>query len=655
MRAITVTRAPKFSVRYMDKSADPRKDFYRYSAGKWMKTHPVPADKSRWGSFSELYEWNLLMLKRIAERSEGAPDSPEAKLVGDSYHSAMDVKRVEAARFNPIDDLWDLADGISSADELATSIPKFHVGGAYPLFGPFSKPDDKNASVYALFMYQGGLSLPDRDYYLSDSFAAIRKQYEAHVSRMFALKGVRAKEATKWARDVLSVETALAKSSRTRTDLRDREKNYNRMEKSALEAKYPNLSLPAYLDGIDAKTASYVVVGQPEFFDSLTNMIKKRELDEWRAYLRWQVLSSFAPYLHRKVELEDFNFFHRKLLGQKEQEPRWKRALRVVDDMIGEALGKLYVKECFPEEAHRRASVLVDDLRHVFEKRLASLPWMTEATRQLALAKFKVFRVKIGHPEKFRDYSGLTVRRDDLVGNVRRARGFEFKRQVSRIGGPVDLGEWQMTPPTVNAYFDETMNEIVFPAGILQPPFFDPALDDAVNYGAIGVVIGHEITHGFDDQGRRYDAKGNLKDWWTSDDEKEFKKRADAVVKAYSAQEVLPGKYVNGELTLGENIADLGGVSIAYEALQRRLEEEPAKRRHVDGMTPEQRFYVSYSQVWRQTIRKQEALRLLTIDPHSPGKVRGSLPAVNHPDFEAAFPSNGKEQRGKVELKIGVW
>ncbi len=651
--ATAVARAPKFSVRYMDKSADPQKEFYRYSAGNWIRTHPVPADKTRWGAFSELYEWNLLLLKRIAERSERDPKTPEAKLVGDFYHSAMDVKRVEAAQFTPIDDLWRLADGIGSADGLAASIPKFHAGGAYPFFSPFSKPDDKNASVYAIFMYQGGLSLPDRDYYLSDSFSAIRKQYEAHVTRMFAFKGVPGKEAARWARSVLGVETALAKASRTRTDLRDREKNYNRVEKSALDSKYPGLLLQAYLDGIEAKAASYVVVGQPEFFDSLTGMVKKRGLEEWKAYLRWQVLSSYAPYLHKKVELEDFDFFHRKLLGQKEQEPRWKRSLRVVDDMVGEALGKLYVQEHFPEEARRRAAVLVDDLHQVFEKRLASLPWMTEATRQLALAKFKVFRTKIGHPERFRDYSSVTIRRDDLVGNVRRARDFEFKRQVSRIGGPVDLGEWQMTPPTVNAYFDETMNEIVFPAGILQPPFFDPALDDAVNYGAIGVVIGHEITHGFDDQGRRYDAKGNLKDWWTPDDEKEFKKRADAVVKAYSAQEVLPGKFVNGELTLGENIADLGGVSIAYEALEGRLEEEPSKRRRVDGMTPEQRFFISFSQVWRQTIRKQEALRLLTTDPHSPGRVRGSLPAVNHPSFDLAFPR--KKERRKAEPKIGVW
>ena len=655
MGATTVTRAPKFSVRYMDKAADPRRDFYRYSAGNWMKTHPVPADKSRWGAFSELYEWNLLMLKRIAERSERAPGGPEAKMVGDFYRSVMDVRRVEALRYRPIDDLWDLAEGIGSAEELAASIPRFHVGGVYPFFSPFSKPDDKSASVYALFVYQGGLSLPDRDYYLSDSFAAIRKLYEGHVARTFALKGVAAKEASRWARSVLGVETALAKRSRTRTDLRDREKNYNRVEKSAFDSRFRGISLQEYLNGIGAEAASYVVVGQPEFFGSLAGMMKTGGLEEWKAYLRWQVLSSYAPYLHKEAELEDFDFFHRKLLGQKEQEPRWKRALKVVDDAVGEALGRLYVEEHFPEEARRRAVVLVDDLRHVFEKRLASLPWMTEPTRQLALAKFKAFRVKIGHPDKFRDYSSLVIRRDDFVGNVRRSRDFEFKRQVSRIGGPVDLAEWQMTPPTVNAYFDETMNEIVFPAGILQPPFFDPALDDAVNYGGIGVVIGHEMTHGFDDQGRRYDASGNLKDWWTPDDEREFKKRAGAVVKAYSAQEVLPGKHVNGELTLGENIADLGGVSIAYEALERRLDAEPSKRRRTDGMTPEQRFFVSFSQVWRQTIRRQEALRLLTIDPHSPGKVRGSLPALNHPAFDGAFPSGAEQRRGKPEPKIGVW
>ena len=654
---MAIKQAPRFSVRNMDRTADPRKDFYRYAAGGWIRTHPVPADKSRWGAFNELADWNLQLLKNIVGQcaSDGAAlKGSEERLVGDFYRSAMDTKRIEALRFAPVEDLWGLVEDISSTGELAAIIPKFHSRGMFPFYGAYSKADDKNSSVYAFFLSQGGLSLPDREYYLSDNFSALRKQFETHVIRTLSMKGVPSREASRSAKAVIGIETALAKSSRTRTELRDREKNYNKMEVPALESRYPNLAPLSYLEGVGVREASYVVVGQPEFFDALTNLVKRRELDDWKAYLQWQILDGFAPFLHRKVELEDFDFSQRKVQGQAKQEPRWKRAVKMIDGMIGEALGKLYVRKHFPEEARHRASVLVDDLRQVFSERLSALPWMTEATRKAAMAKFGVFTVKIGHPAKFRDYSSLEIRPDDFVGNVRRSRAFEFRRETKRVGSQVDKTEWFMTPPTVNAYFEETANEIVFPAGILQPSFFDPEMDDAVNYGSIGVVIGHEITHGYDDQGRHYDAQGNLKDWWTPADAKEFGKRAKAVVKAYSAQEVLPGKYVNGELTLGENIADLGGVSIAYEALERRLEQEPRKRRLIDGMTPEQRFFVSYGQTWRQTVRPREAERLLTIDPHSPGNVRGTLPAVNHPSFEDAFPA-GPRGKYRTEPKIGVW
>jgi len=656
---MAVKQAPKFSIRNMDRKTNPRKDFYQYAAGGWIRTHPVPADRSRWGSFSEVYEWNLVLLRNIVEQCASdkvAPKGSEERLVGDFYRSAMDTKRIEALRFAPVEDLWRLVENISSSEELVTSIPKLHSSGLFPFYNSYSKADDKNSSVYAYFLGQGGLSLPDREYYLSDNFLTLRKQYEAHVKRTLAMKGIPPKEASKSAKAVLAIETALAKSSRTRTELRDREKNYNRMGMAALESRYQNLAPLSYLEGIGVRGAAYVVVGQPEFFDSLASLVKKGELDGWKGYLCWQVLNSFAPFLHREIELENFDFFQRKVQGQAKLEPRWKRAVEAVDSMIGEALGKLYVRKHFPEEARRRASVLVDDLRLVFRERLAALPWMAEATRKSALAKFEAFTVKIGHPEKFRDYSTLEIRPDDFAGNVLRSSSFEFHRLTARVGSPVDRKEWFMTPPTVNAYFEETTNEIVFPAGILQPSFFDPEMDDAVNYGSIGVVIGHEITHGYDDQGRHYDAQGNLKDWWTLADAKEFGKRARAVVKAYSAQEALPGKYVNGELTLGENIADLGGVSIAYEALERRLEQEPAKRRPIDGMTPEQRFFVSHAQTWRLTIRPREAERLLTIDPHSPGKVRGTLPVVNHPAFDEAFPPDPRGKRlGRVEPKIGVW
>lgn len=657
--ATRVRGAPKFSVGSMDRKADPRKDFYQYAAGGWIRTHPVPADKTRWGGFGEVYEWNMLLLRKIVEqcaRDKAAPKGSEARLVGDFHRSAVDTGSIEASKFAPIEDLWKLVENAGSPEEVVGTIPKLHWQGLQPFFSAFSKADDKNSGVYAFFMSQGGLSLPDRQYYLSAEFSALRRQFEAHVTRMFRLKGVPVKEASRWAKGVLGIETSMAKSSRTKTALRDREKNYNRMTPSTLESRYPSLALLTYLDGVGVRESPYVVVGQPEFFDSLAAMVKSRDVYELKAYLKWRVIHSFAPYLHRKIETEHFDFFHKKLLGQQIQEPRWKRAVGVIDNNIGEALGKLYVEKHFPEESRRRASVLVDDLRYVFRKRLGALPWMTEATRRLALAKFETFTVKIGHPHRYRDYSALDIDSKDLAGNVRRSGAFEFSRLTERVGSPVDKAEWFMTPPTVNAYFEETTNEITFPAGILQPSFFDSTMDDAVNYGSIGVVIGHEITHGFDDQGRRYDAEGNLKDWWSPVDEKEFTKRARAVVKLYSSQEVLPGKYVNGELTLGEDIADLGGVSIAYEALERRLEQEPAKRRLIDGMTQEQRFFVSHAQTWRQTIRPKEAERRLTVDPHSPGKVRGTLPVVNHPRFDEAFPPDPSEKRrGRREPKIGVW
>ena len=649
------SRDPKFSVSYMDRKADPRRDFYRYAAGQWIKTHPLPPDKSRYGTFNEVDETNLLRLKRIAERcsqlSKTSRADPVSALVGDFYRSAMDTRRIEALKFSPIEKMWGLAEGIGSAHDAVRVVSQLHRMFIEPLFGTYSGPDEKDSGVYAFYIQQGGLSLPDRDYYLSGTFGKLRRQYREHVARMFVLKGVPRNRAKDWAGRVLRVETALAKASRTRTELRDSEKNYNREAIASLGSDYPNLSIRKFLDASGVPAVPHIVVRQPEFLKAVDGLTKDSDPEDLKAYLCWCVLHASAPYLHVAVERENFDFFNRKVTGQKKPEPRWKRSVRLVDGLLGEALGKLFVDEHFPEEARRRAVTLVDDLRSVFTKRLEGLPWMSEQTRQLALEKFRTFRVKIGHPQKFRDYSSVRVDPADLLGNVLRASEFEFDRQAGRVGGPVDREEWQMSPPTVNAYFEPTMNEIVFPAGILQPPFFDQTAEDAVNYGAIGVVIGHEITHGYDDQGRRYDAKGNLRDWWTSTDKKEFDKRAQGVVKTYSSVQVLPGLHGNGELTLGENIADLGGVSLAYEALQGRLagSKRPGKK---DGMTPEQRFFVSYAQVWKQVITVEEVRRRTTIDPHSLGKQRAEIPAMNHPAFDSAFPPRRGE---KPAAKVGVW
>ena len=655
-RGTAATQAPRFSIGYMDWTADPRKDFYRYAVGGWQDTHPLPPDRARYGAFNELLDWNFLQMRKIAERcAREAPNAedPVIRMVGDFYRSALDTKSIEAAGFGPIEDLWLAVDRVNSLRDVAGSMAHLHNEGVWSGFSSFSKADDKDSAHYTFYFEQGGLALPDREYYLSERFAGLRKQYFDHLVRMFALKGVPRSRAKMWAKGVMKIETSLARASRTRTLLREREKNYNRRKIEELKDQYPSLSLPRYLGIVGVRPPSYVVVGQPEFFGRLDSLAERGSLDDWRAYLHWCVLHSAAPCLSSRVEKENFDFFERKLKGQKEQQPRWKRALRVIDSSIGEALGRLYVEANFTDESRRRAKGLVDDLREVFTRRLEALAWMSEETRRLALAKFAKFRVKIGHPEAFRDYSSIRIDPRDYAGNVRRSDSFEFHRLTRRVGGRLDRNEWLMTTPSVNAFFEETMNEIVFPAGILQPPFFDLTADDAVNYGGIGAVIGHEITHGYDDQGRKYDGHGNLKDWWTKEDRRRFNLRASAVVKAYSAQEALPGVHVNGRLTLGENIADLGGVRIAFEALQERLTKDPSARRQVDGLTPEQRFFISYAQIWRINISEMEARRLATTDPHSPGHVRGVLPAKNHPAFDSAFPPPRGEAPAK--RRIGVW
>lgn len=649
-------RSIGFSLDYMDQTADPHEDFYRYAVGEWLKTNPVPPDKSRWAAFNELYDRNLLLLKTILEEAAedaSAPVGSPKRLIGDFYRSAMDTKRIQELRFEPILPLLHKIDRLERGDGLVRFLGELQTSGIQAFFSSYSDADKKNSDIYAFYLDQGGLSLPDRDYYLSDAFARLRESYLAHVERMFTLAGESKEGSKNRAATVLRMETELAKTSRSRTELRDDEKNYNRMLVNELDKSFPTLSLSTFLNVASVSASDYVVIGQPEFFGRLDGLLSSEPIENIRTYLRWVVLHGFAPFLHSEVDAEDFSFFHKELLGQEEPEARWKRTTKIIDALLGEALGALYVERHFPPEAKERAGQMIDDIREVFKSRLASLPWMTESTRKLALDKFSRFRTKIGYPDKFRDYSSIRTDPQDLVGNVVRCAAFESMRQARRVGQKVDRSEWLMSPPTVNAYFNPVENTINFPAGILQPPFFDMTQDDAVNYGGIGMVIGHEITHGYDDQGRKFDADGNLHDWWTKEDADEFQKRARAVVDLYNALEPLPGSHVNGELTLGENIADFGGLSLAFEALQRRLSKEPAKRKDIDGLKPEQRFFLSYGQIWRENVREQEVRRLLTIDPHSPGRYRATLPAINHPEFDVAFPQNNGQKERKQ--KVAVW
>lgn len=637
----TAPRVPAFSVSYMDRSADPGTDFYEFADGQWVKENPVPPDKARWAAFTELAERNSYLIHGIldeaARESKALPPHSPRRQVGDFFVSIMDTNRIEKLGLKPIAPYLKEIDRIKSTKDLFAVVARFHQRGISGMFGTGFGPDAKNSSIYALELGQAGLSLPDRDYYLKENFADKLKQYQAHVVKMFELLGEKPSDAAAHAATVISLETQLAKASRSRVDLRDPNRNYNKFTSAELRAKIPGISWDVYFAGRDIVEPRHEIVGQPEFFEAVDRLVHERPLADWKAYLRWHVLHSSAPFLPATFEQENFNFFGRVLSGQPEQEPRWKRGLQIIDHSIGEALGQLYVEKYFPPEARARMTELVENEKAVFHDRLEKVSWMTEATRARALAKFARFTQKIGYPDKFRDYSAIAIRPDDLVGNVCRAEIFESRREIARIGKPVDRSEWHMTPETVNAYFNPEQNEIVFPAGILQPPFFDVTMDDAVNYGGIGVVIGHEMTHGYDDEGRKYDADGNLNDWWTEADAKAFEERAQLVVDEYNNFEALPGLHVNGRLTLGENLADLGGIHIAYEALERALAKDPSKRKTIDGFTPEQRFFISFAQIWRTNIRDAEAQRRITVDPHSPGRFRAFGPLLNVQEFYDAF------------------
>src|SRR5438034_9657959 len=571
----------------------------------------------------------------------------------------MDEKTIEAMRIGPLEDEFKKIESIKDRSELLKEIAHLHSIGVDALFEFASGQDAKDSTHEIAQAVQGGLGLPDRDYYTKTDAASkkLRDQYVEHVAKMLTLTGEPAETAADHAKKILALETKLAEASRTQRQLRDPQKNYNSMPLRHLQDLTPDWNWSDYFKSIDLLEPGDVNVHQPEFFKAADQVFENTPLDDWKAYLRWHLINAAAQELSKDFVDEDFDSKDRTLGGTEKIKPRWKRIIASTDEAIGEALGKLYVAFSLPPEAKARALGLVNNRKEALADRIKTLDWMDEPTKQEALKKLAAMGVKIGYPDKWLDYSLLPVDRGPFVLNAMRAAKFETTRDLSKIGKRVDPTEWGMTPPTVNAYYNPNRNEIVFPAGILQQPFFYANADDALNYGGIGAVIGHEMTHGFDDQGRQFDAKGNLRDWWTPKSAEEFEKRSAAIVEQYNEYEPLPGLHVNGELTQGENIADIGGVKLAYAALQKALDKHPEERaKKIDGFTPEQRFFLSFAAIWRQKIRDEDQKMRLTTDPHSPAQFRVNGPLSDLAEFQKAFGiSDGSPMVRSADKRVNIW
>ena len=624
----------------MDTTAKPCQDYFHYADGGWAAAHPIPAEYPRWGTFNVLAEENRDkqhgILEALATRKDLAAGSDEKKLA-DFWCACMDEKAVEAAGAKPIEPELARIGAIASASDLQAEVARLQSQGVRVLFGLGSEQDRKNSEEVIAGLRQGGLGLPDRDYYLNGDPRSkeIRDKYAAHVAAMLTLLGDDAALATAEAGTVLALETELARVSMTRVDLRDPEKTYHRMPEAELAKLAPDFDWPGYFERQQTPPIASLNVAQPDFIRGVDALLARTPLDQWKVYLRWHLVNAAAPQLSSAFVNEDFRFRGKTLQGTEKLEERWKRCVSGADRQLGFALGRLYVEKHFPPQAKAQADRLVHNLMAALRADIATLDWMSPETRKAAIAKLDAFTPKIGYPDKWRDYSKYEVRADSHAANVARGDVFEFHRVIDKIGQPVDRTEWGMTPPTVNAYYNASRNEIVFPAGILQPPFFDPKADDAVNYGAIGAVIGHEMTHGFDDQGRKSDAKGNLNDWWTPADATAYEARAACVQRQFDAYEVQPGLHENGKLVLGESIADLGGLTIAHKAYLMSL--AGAKPPVIDGRTADQRFFLAFARVWAGAARPQFEQLAVKTDPHPAPQFRAIGAPSNIPEFAAAF------------------
>lgn len=647
-----------FDLSGMDKSVDPGVDFYQYAVGKWVENNPIPGEYSRWGSFELLQERNNAVLRQIVETagSKNAPKGSLVQKIGSFYKSGMDSVRIEKAGVAPISSILINISRINNKKDLYNMISFFHLKIANPYFNFGGEADAQNSKMVIGWLVQGGLGLPDRDYYVNTDARSVevRERYQKYVRRMFVLAGTEYTEATKYAETIMRLEKQMAEASMTRVELRDPVKTFNKMSLAKLSEIAPNFDWENYFSAMGVKDPGDLNVAQPEFFKKISQMMKEVSLEDWKVYLKWNLINSSADYLSSNFVNEKFEFFGKFLNGSKELQPRWKRVLNNANTYLGEALGQLYVKDNFPPSSKERAQNIVKNLLSAMRERILALDWMGEDTKQQALKKLDAFGIKIGYPDKWMDYTKYNVTDDSYYANIMEGSDFLTKDNISKIGKPVDRTKWEMTPPTVNAYYQPLKNEIVFPAGILQPPFFDPNADDAINYGAMGAVIGHEITHGFDDQGRQFDADGNIKDWWTPEDTKKFNERAKVIIDQFNNYAPVDTFKINGTLTEGENIADLGGLSVALTALKKT--DQFKNKEIIDGFTPEQRFFLAWSQIWRNNIRKENLMLRLKVDPHSPGKYRVNGPLSNIPDFIESFKIKENSPMARPEnARVKIW
>ncbi len=642
----------------MDVSIKPGDNFYLYANGTWLKNTAIPASKTRWGSFDALAEESSLALKGLLEEAAKAPGNNELmKRVGNYYASAMDSNAIEKLSYKPIKKYLDDITALSSKAQILKYMNYLRAQSiSSPLYRIGVGQDSKDVSKYIISIGQGGTTLPDRDYYLKNDARnqKIRTDYTAYIIKLFSLTGEDHVKSMANAITVMQLETSLAQAQMSRVEMRDPNKLYNKFSIAGLYKKTPNLNWVDILPQLGYKTKQdSLIVSNPKFMVFVDSLLSKVSLDDLKVYLKWGVMKDAAPYLSSDFVKANFAY-NQSLSGQKEQTPRWQRMSGLIDRHLGELLGQLYVDKYFNQAAKVRMLELVNNLGTTFDSRIKQLDWMSRETKQRALTKLNAFVKKIGFPDKWKNYDGLVITRDDFLGNIRRSNQWLYQENINRLGKPVNKTEWQMTPPTVNAYYSPQKNEIVFPAAILRFPFFDFEADDAINYGGIGAVIGHEMTHGFDDQGRQYDADGNLEDWWTKSDADEFKKRADEVVKQYDGYTVLDTIHVNGKLTLGENLADLGGLSIAYEAFKNTKQGKSGGK--IDGFTPDQRFFLNWAQVWRSNILPEAAAQRIITDNHSPAMYRANGPLINMDAFYKAFDvKQGDKMYKAPELRTRIW